>query len=101
MNREKLVNIQKREKLKGLLITKFMKKYGIKNPELILQDEITKFLEGEKLKDSDLKNLDEKLKRILSDTKQQENSNKNLSKKNLNNLIFLFSQPTYTGTSTF
>lgn len=38
--KERLVNLQKREKLKGLLITKFMKKYGIKNPEKILEDEI-------------------------------------------------------------
>jgi len=36
MIKEKLINYQKREKLKGLLITKFMKKYGIKNPESIL-----------------------------------------------------------------
>jgi len=67
-----LINIQKREKLKGLLITKFMKKYGIKNPELILENEITKFLLGEKLTDSDLKNLDVKLKKIIMDVKGEE-----------------------------
>ncbi len=72
INREKLINIQKREKLKGLLITKFMKKYGIKNPELILENEITKFLLGEKLTDSDLKNLDVKLKKIIMDVKGEE-----------------------------
>ena len=37
--KERLINLQKREKLKGLLITKFMKKYGIKNPEKLLEDE--------------------------------------------------------------
>jgi hypothetical protein len=73
INRDKLVNIQKREKLKGLLITKFMKKYGIKNPELILEEEISKFLLGEKLTDNDLKSLDDKLRRIIQDVKQEEN----------------------------
>ena len=42
ISKEKLINIQKREKLKGLLITKFMKKFGIKNPEKILEEEISK-----------------------------------------------------------
>jgi len=78
MNRDKLINIQKREKLKGLLITKFMKKYGIKNPELILEEEISKFLMGEKLTDNDLKNLDFKLKRIIEDVKEGENVKKGL-----------------------
>ena len=63
--RSRLLNLQKRQKLKDLLITKFMQKYGIKNPETILEDEITKFLQGEKLTDMDLKRLDLKLKNIL------------------------------------
>lgn len=78
-SKDKLINIQKRDKLKGLLITKFMKKYGIKNPEILLQDEISKFLEGEKLTDSDLKKLDEKLKKMLIEINTQENLKKNLS----------------------
>lgn len=78
MNRDKLINIQKREKLKGLLVTKFMKKYGIKNPETILEEEISKFLLGDKLTDNDLKNLDNKLRRIIEDVKQEENVKKGL-----------------------
>ena len=35
--RERLLNLQKRQKLKDLLITKFMQKYGVKNPEKILE----------------------------------------------------------------
>ena len=62
---ERLINLQKREKLKDLLITKFMQKYGIENPEEILEDEITKFLQGEKLNDVDLKRLDAKVRNIL------------------------------------
>ncbi len=42
-----------------------MQKYGIKNPEELLEDEITKFLQGEKLNDADLKRLDLKVKNLL------------------------------------
>ena len=63
--RERLLNLQKRQKLKDLLITKFMQKYGINNPEEILEDEITKFLQGEKLNDVDLKRLDMKVKNLI------------------------------------
>lgn len=56
-----------------------MKKYGIKNPEIILQKEISKFLEGEKLTDADLKRLDEKLKKLLSDNAANETLRQNLT----------------------
>lgn len=82
--RERLINMQKREKLKGLLITKFMKKYGIKNPEKILQDEISKFLEGENLTDADLKRLDEKLRSLLSEKEANETLRRNLTQGNDN-----------------
>jgi hypothetical protein len=76
--REKLVNMQKREKLKGLLITKFMKKYGIKNAESFLQQEISKFLEGEVLTDGDLKRLDEKLRKIMEESEENDKLRRNL-----------------------
>ena len=63
--RECLLNLQKRQKLKDLLITKFMQKYGIKNADIILEEEISKFLQGEKLNDQDLKRLDAKIKKLL------------------------------------
>ena len=50
-----LINIQKREKLKSQLIIKFMQKYGIKHPEQYLENEINKFLQGEKLTKGDLR----------------------------------------------
>ena len=65
--REKLLNLQKRQKLKDLLITKFMLKYGIKNADEILDEEISKFLQGERLTDQDLKRLDVKIKRLLKE----------------------------------
>ncbi len=71
-HRERLLNLQKRQKLKDLLITKFMHKYGIKNPEKILEDEITKFLQGQKLTDADLKRLDFKVKKLLSEKASKE-----------------------------
>ena len=70
--RERLLNLQKRQKLKDLLITKFMQKYGIKNPEEILEKEITKFLQGEKLTDVDLKRLDMKVKNLLKQKASKE-----------------------------
>ena len=63
--RERLLNLQKRQKLKDLLITKFMQKYGVKHPEKILEEEITKFLQGQKLTDADLRKLDMKVKNLL------------------------------------
>lgn len=71
--KERLINLQKRQKLKGLLITKFMNKYGIKNPEKLLENEITKFLQGEKLNDADLQRLDAKIHRLLLEKKNKEN----------------------------
>ena len=90
--RERLINLQKREKLKGLLITKFMQKYGIKNPELFLEPEISKFLQNEKLNDSDLKKLDSKIHKLLlqykSKSNLKDNLNKNLNYETPNNINF-------------
>ena len=49
-----------------------MQKYGIKHPENYLESEINKFLQGEKLTDEDLKNLDEKLRKLLSNKMKQD-----------------------------
>jgi hypothetical protein len=75
---QSLVNVQKREKLKSLLITKFMKKYGVKNPERLLEQEISKFLQGEKLTDNDLKRLDDRIKSLLEEKCSQETLRHNL-----------------------
>ena len=78
-HRERLLNLQKSQKLKDLLITKFMQKYGIKNPEKILEDEISKFLQGQKLTDADLKRLDTKVKNILKEKASTENTKNTLT----------------------
>ena len=67
--RARLEEIQKREQLKGMLITKFKKKYG--NEDLLLQEyinnEVQRFMKGNMLTEDNLKNLDE---RIQNERKQ-------------------------------
>ena len=70
--KERLLNFQKRQKLKNLLITKFMQKYGINQPDQVLETEITKFLQSEKLTDVDLQRLDAKLKKIYQSRKSKQ-----------------------------
>ena len=87
--KERLLNFQKRQKLKDLLVTKFMNKYGLKEPEPRLESEVTKFLQGEKLTDVDLQRFDAKLKKILQIRGENQNLKSTLTrslleKKNLN-----------------
>jgi len=60
--KEKLLNIQKKEQLKGLLITKFKSKYGNKAEKLI-SNEVSKFLRTDRLTETNLVKLDEKIGR--------------------------------------
>ena len=87
--RERLINLQKRQKLKDLLITKFMQKYKINNFEKILEDEITKFLQGEKLNDQDLKRLDIKIRGLLKEKATKERLKEKLTQslQNKNNIL--------------
>ena len=78
--RERLLNLQKRQKLKDLLIIKFMQKYKIKNYEKIMEEEITKFLQGEKLNEQDLKRLDLKIKGLLKENVSKERLKQKLTK---------------------
>ena len=80
--RERLQEIQKREQLKGMLITKFKMKYGNK-PELskYIDNEVHKFLANDRLTEANLKVLDSKIGKeadnrdkksaILSDIRSQ------------------------------
>ena len=77
--KERLLNFQKRKKLKDLLITKFMQKYGLNQPDQILDREITQFLQGEKLTDVDLQRLDAKLKKIFKDKRSNQQLKSTLS----------------------
>ena len=83
--RERLLNLQKRQKLKDLLITKFMQKYKIKDYEKIMEEEITKFLRGEKLNERDLKKLDNKIKDLLKAKASKERLKEKLTQSFLEN----------------
>ena len=71
--KERLLNQHKREKLKNLLITKFIQKYNIRNPEEILEPIITEFIQSEKLNDMDLKRLDIKIQKLIKDRTLRDN----------------------------
>ena len=81
--KERLMNNQKREKLRNLLIDRFAQKYNIAQNKNLIEGEITKFLQQEKLNDVDLKRLDAKLKRMISGSASKVNLKANLTK-NLN-----------------
>jgi len=78
--KERLLNYQKRQKLKDLLVTKFMKKYGIDEHDQTLENEITKFIQAEKLTDVDLQRLDAKLSRMFKIRRQNQHLKSTLSK---------------------
>jgi len=68
--RERLLDIQKREQLKGLLVNKFKLKYGDK-PAIskYIDNEVQKFLKNDRLTEDNLKKLDE---RILKEAELRE-----------------------------
>ena len=75
--RECLINQPKRQKLKNLLMTKFMQKYNIKDPNEFLDLVLTQFIQGERLNDFDLKKLDLKICRLNKEFKNKsQNRNK-------------------------
>jgi hypothetical protein len=60
--REKLLDIQRREQLKGMLTNKFKLKYGGKaNVSKYIDNEVGKFLKNDRLSEDNLKRLDEKI----------------------------------------
>ena len=62
--RERLLDIQKREQLKGLLVNKFKVKYGDKpNIAAYIDNEVQKFLKNDRLTEDNLKKLDDKILR--------------------------------------
>ena len=81
--RERLLNTNKRQKLRDLLIDRFSSKYNLGKNRMLIEGEITKFIQQEKLNDVDLKRLDARIKRIISEDINQKNLKKNLTE-NLN-----------------
>lgn len=64
--REKLVAIQQREQLKGMLVNKFLEKYGNKqggsNTNQHITNEVNDFLKNEKLTEENLRKLEQRIK---------------------------------------
>ena len=79
--RSYLLNQPKRQKLKNLLMTKFIQKYNIKDPDEYLDLVLTQFIQTEKLNDTDLKRLDLKIKKL-----NKEFTNKTELKTDLENI---------------
>ena len=68
-SRSYLLNQPKRQRLKNLLMTKFIQKYDIKNPDEYLDLFLTQFIQTEKLNDTDLKRLDSKIRKLNKEFK--------------------------------
>ena len=81
--RERLMNNQKRQKLRNLLIERFSQKYNIGKNSYLIEGEITRFLQQEKLNDVDLQRLDARIKKIISDNISKESLKSSLTQ-NLN-----------------
>jgi len=77
---ERLMNTQKRQKLRDLLIDKFAQKYNLGRNRHLIEGEITTFLQQEKLNDVDLQRLEARIKRIIADNKSQQNLKSTLTK---------------------
>ena len=85
--RERLLNNQKRQKLRDLLIDRFAQKYNLGDNKNLISNEINNFIQQEKLNDIDLQRLDDRIKRII---------NQDVSRKNLRNKLtqnFDYNQP--------
>ena len=82
--RERLMNTQKRQKLRELLIDRFAQKYNLGKNRILIEGEIIRFLQQEKLNDVDLQRLDARIKRIIT----QDISKKNLKKTLTENLNY-------------
>jgi len=77
--REKLMAIQQREQLKGLLVNKFLEKYG-KDKSInteVVNREVANFIKNEKLTEENLRRLEQKIKDGSANPHPQQNNNSN------------------------
>ena len=62
MSKERLLDIQKKEQLKGMLSSKFKLKYGNRvNVNAYIDNEVDKFLKNTRLTEDNLKKLNHKI----------------------------------------
>ena len=76
------IKYNKREKLRTLLINKFMKKYNLSSYDSVLDNEVTYFLQKEILTERDLKELDKKIEILLTKKNKLSEISKTLRKEN-------------------
>lgn len=83
--RDRLLAIQQREQLKGLIVNKFLEKYQAKNKpqyNAFVDKQVNEFIKNEKLTEENLKKLEAKIQAYHSNPDQQP-SQKAVSQKNL------------------
>lgn len=74
----KIIPIPRREKIKEILVLKFLKKYEIKENEINIDDEMDNFLKKEIITDQDLKKFDNHLSNLINERKSCSNLHRNL-----------------------
>lgn len=63
--KERLLAIQQREQLKGMIANKFLEKYGNKNQNAeMITREVANFIKTEKVTEDNLKKLEERIKKL-------------------------------------
>lgn len=63
--KERLLAIQQREQLKGMIVNKFIEKYGSKNQNAeMITKEVANFIKTEKVTEDNLKKLEERIKKL-------------------------------------
>jgi hypothetical protein len=78
------INIQKREKLKKLLIEKFTKKFHVSEAKLI-ENEVSVFIQKSNLTENDLKSFEGKLKNMIEGLNEKDKIKKQLEQVNAEN----------------
>jgi hypothetical protein len=68
-NKQRLIEIQNKEKMNNLLGIKYMRKCGIKRPQILLDNEINQIIRNDKLKKVDLEKINNKMKEYLEKQK--------------------------------
>ena len=91
---QRILNLPKRQKLKNLLMLKFIEKYNINYPDQTIEKEVTKFVQGEKLTDKDLQRLNNKIQRLVRNSSMQNMIEKTMNKP-LNNPLNINEQKKY------
>ena len=78
-SKESLINNQKRDKLKQLLVQKYKKMFGGFAKEEIIASEVSSFLQRDKVNERDLKLLEKNIQKRLTQEQEQETLKANLT----------------------